>query len=416
LLGDSLYNATDPVPSVRNSYAASVSYIVNECNLAAKDLPWAQAGEEYGRVNKAACIGLKSRVLLYAASPLFNGGAVGSAEPLKSIVGYPAFDKERWKVAEDAAFEVMNSNMYSLVVDNTTEPGYGFYKIFTQRKSSELIFARMQGPNYQLESIWLPPTHGVTSPAAYPYLDLVNAFGMKNGLALDDPNSGYDALHPYINRDPRFVNSFTYDQSLVQHYPELARIPVNVYIDASDASKITSGQDAVHKGTPTGYYTYKMITRDVVSNWFNTKSSRCFPLIRYAEVLLNFAEARNEYLGAPDNQVYDAIEAIRQRAGLVPYQLKSGLSQDEMRQIIRNERRVELAFEGFRFFDVRRWKIAGQTENLMMHGTEPVKTSAGTSYKTIDVRKHSFTDKMYLWPIPISEVAKSAQLLQNPGY
>lgn len=416
IVGDSIYNALDSVPTTRRTYAECVTYIVNECDAAAQDLPWIQSGEEYGRVNKAACYALKARVLLYAASPLFNGGGLETTEPLRSIVAYSTFDKERWKLAQDAALQVINSSQYALVVDNTTEPGYGFYKIFTLRKSSELIFAKMQGSNDQLEAIWLPPTHGVTNPGAYPYLETTNAFGMRNGLAITDPLSGFDPQQPYKNRDPRFTNSFTYDQSLVQHFPELVRIPVNIYIDKTDPTKVVSGQNAIYKGTPTGYYTYKMITRDVVSNWFNTTSSRCFPLIRYAEVLLDFAEARNEYLAAPDQQVYDAVEAIRERAGLSPFKLTLGLSQSDMREIIRNERQKELAFEGHRFFDVRRWKIASETENKMMHGTEPVKTISGTTYNTIEVRKHSFIDKMYLWPIPESEIKKSIQLLQNPGY
>ncbi|RZK70806.1 MAG: RagB/SusD family nutrient uptake outer membrane protein, partial [Pedobacter sp.] len=243
-----------------------------------------------------------------------------------------------------------------------------------------------------------------------------NAFGMRNGLGINDPGSGYNANQPYANRDPRFLNTFTRDQSLVFHTPELVRIPVNIFIDKTNPNNVTSGQDAIYKGTPTGYYTYKMLGRDVVSNWFNTSTPRCFPIIRFAEVLLNYAEARNEYLSVPDQQVYDAVEDIRERAGLLPFQLPAGLSKIQMREVIRNERQKELAFEGHRFFDVRRWKIAEQTESRLMHGTEPVKTAVGTTYTTIDVRKHNFKQSMYLWPIPQTEVAKSTQLLQNPGY
>src|SRR5690606_18557093 len=188
------------------------------------------------------------------------------------------------------------------------------------------------------------------------------------------------------------------------------------YVDKTDPNNVTSGQDAVYKGTPTGYYTYKMLNRDVVANWFNTVTLRCFPIIRYAEILLNYAEARNERLAAPDQAVYQAVEAIRERAGLSPYQLAAGLTQAEMRDVIRNERRKELAFEGHRFFDVRRWQIAEVVENSQLHGTEPVRTAAGTTYNTINVRKRVFDERMYRWPIPQSEVAKSVELFQNPGY
>lgn len=417
IIGDTIYTASDTIPSVRNTYEQCVNYIVSECDAAAQNLPWEETGEEYGRINKAACVGLKSRILLYAASPLFNGSQIATSEPLKSLTGYSVYSKERWKLAQDAALELMNSGKYALYVDNTTEPGYGFYEVFTLRKSSELILARMVAPNAALENIWLPPSRGVTNPAAYPYLETANAFGMKNGLPIDDPNSGYDPLNPYNNRDPRFNNSIIHDQSLVEHYPELLRLPVNLYIDATNPSKLTSGQDAIYKGTPTGYYTYKMLERDVDAAWWAVTTNRCFPLIRYAEILLNYAEARNEYISAPDQEVYDAVEAIRKRAGLDPYQLNPGLSQAEMRKVIQNERQIELAFEGHRFWDVRRWKIAAETQNQMMHGTEPTKDASGTTtYKTVEVREHNFTDKMYLWPIPQSEISKSPRLLQNPEY
>lgn len=416
LMGDSVFNADDDIPSARNTFQECVDYIIAECDAAAADLPWVHNGEDYGRVNKAACYGLKSRLLLYAASPLFNGDGIATGEPLKSVVGYPNYDKERWRLAETAALQIINSQQYSLHLDNTTEPGYGFYEVFQLRKNSEYIFAYMRDTNVDLEALWNPPTHGVSNPAAYPYLETVNAFGMKNGLPIDDPTSGYDPENPYQDRDPRFNNSITRDQSLVFHRDGLARRPVNIYIDKTNPNNIISGQNAIYKGTPTGYYTFKMVHRDVVANWFNTYTPRCLPIIRYAEILLNYAEARNEYLASPDDKVYGAVEAIRERAGLSPYKLPAGLTQEEMREIIRNERRTELAFEGHRFFDVRRWKIADNTENQLMHGTEPVKSSIGTTYNVIEVRKRNFSPKMYLWPLPQSEVAKSTELLQNPGY
>lgn len=418
LMGDSIYHKEDQIPVVRNTFAECVDYIVDECDAAAEDLPWMQVGENYGRISKAACYGLKSRLLLYAASPLFNGEAAVTDERLRPIVGYPDADPSRWERAEEAAAQVIDGagGQYRLHIDNDTEPGYGFYEVFQLRKNSEYLLARMQGPNSDLEGIWNPPTFGVESPGARPYLELVNAFGMRNGLPIDAPASGYDPEQPYANRDPRLANTVTRDQSLVFHRDGLARRPVNIYIDKTDPNNITSGQDAVYKGTPTGYYTYKMLNRDVVSNWFNTVTPRCFPIIRYAEILLNYAEARNERLAAPDQAVYQAVEAIRERAGLSPYQLAAGLTQAEMRDVIRNERRKELAFEGHRFFDVRRWQIAEVVENSQLHGTEPVRTAAGTTYNTINVRKRVFDERMYLWPIPQSEVAKSVDLFQNPGY
>lgn len=416
LMGDSVYHADDVIPSVRNTFEECVEYIVEECDAAAADLPWAHNGENYGRINKAACYGLKSRLLLYAASPLFNGEGLATEEPLRSISAYPDVDKTRWERAEQAAIQIIESGEYSLHLNNTKEPGYGFYEVFQLRKNSEYLLARMQPSNRDLEGIWNPPTFGVSSPGAYPYLETVNAFGMQNGLSIEDPASGYDVRKPYQNRDPRLANTVTRDQSMVFHRDGLARRPVNIFIDKTNPNNISSGQDAVYKGTPTGYYTYKMVNRDVAADWFNTETPRCLPIIRYAEILLNYAEARNENIGLPDAKVYQAVEAIRERAGLVPFTLPTGLSQADMREVIRNERQKELAFEGHRFFDVRRWKIAEVVENRQLHGTEPVRISSITTYNTIKVRKRVFADRMYLWPIPQSEVAKSVDLLQNLGY
>lgn len=416
LMGDSVYSATDVIPAKRNTFEECVSYIASECDAAAKDLPWEHGGEDYGRINKASCYGLKSRLLLYAASPLFNDSPLTTEGALKDVVAYPTVDKSRWQKAEAAAAQIIESGHYSLYVNNDPEPGFGFYQLFQLRKNPEYILARMQDSNRDLEGIWNPPTFGVSNPGAYPYLETVDAFGMRNGLPISDPNAGYDPKNPYKNRDPRLANTVTRDQSLVFHRDGLARRPVNIYIDKTNPNNVTSGQDAIYRGTPTGYYTYKMVNRDVAADWFNTYTPRCLPIIRYAEILLNYAEARNESLGIPDQQVYAAVEAIRERAGLDPFVLPTGLSQGAMREIIRNERQKELAFEGHRFFDVRRWKLAESLENRQLHGTEPVRMASGTTYNTINVRKRVFDKRMYLWPIPQSEVAKSLDLIQNPGY
>jgi len=139
-------------------------------------------------------------------------------------------------------------------------------------------------------------------------------------------------------------------------------------------------------------------------------------LFRYAEVLLNFAEARNERLGAPDQEVYNAVEQIRERAGLVPFQLPAGLSQSEMRELIRNERRKELAFEEHRFYDVRRWKIAEAEFNKELSAMTIYQTGTGIIRQQTPVLKMNFEERMYLAPIPFSEVIKNPQMIQNPGW
>ncbi len=142
--------------------------------------------------------------------------------------------------------------------------------------------------------------------------------------------------------------------------------------------------------------------------------------MRYAEILLNYAEAQNEASG-PDATVYAAINSIRARASVNMPPLPGGLSQDDMRTAIQNERQIELAFEEHRFYDVRRWKIAMQTENVPAYGMSVTVNAAnpsGYTYtKKIALANRSFKQQHYWLPIPLTEIqASGGQLQQNPGY
>lgn len=314
LVGDTLYDADDFISADRNTYAECVDYILQQCDDAAQLLPLEYFSKDHGRVTKGARLALKARVLLYAASPLFNGEQVAGADPLRSITGYPSVDMNRWKLAADAAKAVMDLGIYQLHEDNTTAPGYGFYEVFTLRKNEEYILAGMRPANRELEGLWLPSSRGGMADNTNPYQELVDAFPMKNGLPITDAGSGYDPTHPYANRDPRFDYSIIHNESLVWKNSG-PKIPLYTYAGYP--------QDGVYVGTSTGYYVFKMLQDNVVPNNFG-QTNRCFPLIRYAEILLDYAEAMNEFSG-PGQEVYDALEAIRKRAGLDPYTLPTGL-------------------------------------------------------------------------------------------
>ncbi|HLZ87338.1 MAG TPA: RagB/SusD family nutrient uptake outer membrane protein [Puia sp.] len=415
LIGDSVFTASTPLHMTRRSFRACVNYILSECDSAYAHLPLTQSGANYGRASGGACLALKSRVLLYAASPLFNNGgfAKGLSGGLDSIVAYPDADPNRWVLAANAAQTLINLNAYSLFVDSIPgKPGYGFQYLFLQRYNTEYIFANMMDPNKYLEVLWDVPSRG-GGGGPHPYQELVDAFPMSNGLPITDPASGYDPNNPYQNRDPRLGYTVIHDSSIRPIFNQ-PPAPVSLYLNANVNPPVASSQDAVYTGTPTGFYIAKMLDTNVTQYGFN-QSYRCLPLMRYAEILLNFAEASNEAYG-PSQYVYQAVEAVRQRAGLRPYQLPAGLDQGGMRTAIQNERRLEFAFEGLRFFDVRRWLIAGATQSLDMHGMEVDRSSSGTTYKSFEVRKHNFTNAMYLWPLPLSEIAKSPELEQNPLY
>ncbi|SDF38144.1 Starch-binding associating with outer membrane [Mucilaginibacter pineti] len=413
LVGDSIYTYTDHIPAARNTYEQCVNYILSECDAAGNDLPVTQSGINYGRASKGACLALKSRVLLYAASPQFNDPSLTAANTLEGLTGYPKYDPDRWKLAKAAAEAVIGTGSYSLVVDNATRPGFGFQFLFTKPFNTEYIFAAMrQRGNADFESLWDPPSRSGRN-GAFPLQGLVDAFPMSNGLPITDPASGYNPQDPYKDRDPRLDNSIIHDQT-----PLLVRLgasfePIDIFIGSYQGRN--TGPDAVRVGTRTGYYTNKMLDPNAVSQDFLHGTDRAWPLMRYAEILLNFAEATNEVDG-PTGDVYTAIGNIRQRAGLVPFALPAGLDKNGMRLAIQNERRIELAFEEHRFWDVRRWKIADQTDNIQTMGMEVDRDNNTVTYKTFPVRKRNFRAAMYLWPLPESEVAKSPEVKQNPGY
>lgn len=414
LIGDTVYNASDAINGKRNTFEECVNYITAECDHAAELLPLEHFSVDYGRITRGACLALKARVLLYAASPLFNGGGesgellTGDPE-LARLTGYPAYDKERWKKAADAAMEVINLGVYSLNL-NAATPGLGFYELFLKRVNPEYILSLMQGPNTTYEDLWRPRSRGGASPnTSYPLEGLVDAFGMKNGLPITDPLSGYNPDDPYTDRDPRLGYSITYNGSLMQG-PLGGSVPYEVYTyQGYEPDGLGVGN-----GTRTGYYVAKMTS--------NAKGSteRCLPLIRYAEVLLNYAEALNEYSGPAG--VTERLIELRRRAGIDPgpaemYGLKENMTREEMRQVIRNERRVELAFEEHRFWDIRRWKIADKTETGPVAGMRVIKYTDGTfAYNPFVIEDRTFRPAMYLWPFPQSEIAKSNELLQNPGW
>lgn len=394
LLGNKVYQLNDNIELPRRDFGECVEFIVSECDAITDSLrtdPFNLAF--YERPTKAAALALKARVLLYAASPLFNGGNI---DPQNSLTGYADFSADRWEAAENAAREILEMNLFAL------EPE--FKNVFITR-NHERIFSKQGGNNTSIENNNGPVGYssGVNNGRTSPTQELVDAFGMANGLPIDDPNSGYNENDPYVNRDERFYATIFYNGA-----PWLGR-PVETFEGGADKPGGTKQQ------TKTSYYLRKFMGNfESAVNYSNVNHDHI--LFRYAEVLLNFAEARNERLTAPDQEVYNAVEQIRERAGLAPFQLSAGLSQSQMRDIIRNERRKELAFEEHRFYDVRRWKLAEQEFNKELSAMTIYKTGTGIIRQQTPVLKMKFEERMYLAPIPFSEVIKNPQMIQNPGW
>jgi hypothetical protein len=327
---------------------------------------------------------LKARLLLYAASPLYNVGS--------------------WADAAAAAKAVIDLSQYSLAAD--------YSKLFLTAGSSEIIFARQYAIGAR--HVCLEIANGANGYNGWagntPLQNMVDAYEMNNGKVITDATSGYDAQNPYENRDARFYatilyNGASYRGSTVQTY--------------TPGGKDSQDGPSNWNTSKTGYYLRKfMDDNNPIDNPWNVAGLQPWIYLRYAEVLLNYAEAQNEAVG-PDASVYSAVNLVRQRASVNQPALLAGLSQSDMRDAIRRERQVELAFEEHRFYDVRRWKIADVTENVPAYGVTVVVGTGGSYVYTrkVALSGRLFAEKNYWLPIPRAEIqASNDQLSQNFGY
>ena len=449
LIGDNVYDIEDAVngnmKTSRDTYEDCVNYIIQECETAAEDLPDVFTGVNNGRATRGACLGLISRVRLYAASKLFNGSDFGEGTNIpKELVGYPEYDKERWKLAVDAARNVITTNKFNIYIrhkdkDGNEDKGWGFYAIFhtndfwsvkegedginySNGAYTEVLFEARPGEGNQREGLFGPVSCGGNGNGGYIYYDLAKLFPMIDGKAIDEQGKYvYDPINPEANRDRRFFNTVIYNGKKVMS-AGIADHVVEIYKDANGKT-----QDAA--GTVTGFYVSKTSHRSLAGNYV-VQTSQAYPVIRYAEILLNYAEAVNEYygpdysenLGGQTLSPYEVLKILRKRVAIEPgddgmYGLKQNMTQEEMREAIRLERRIELAFEGHRFFDVRRWMIVEDTDNRQMYGYELTKNADGSyTGEEVPVRTHTFRKAMYLYPIPYKETVKCDDLYQNPYY
>jgi len=383
----------DPIDFPRNTYQECVNYIVKDCNEAAKILPNRQYSSDYGKASRAAALALKSRILLYAASPLAN----------------PSGDIEKWKLAAEAAKAVLELPGYKLI-DKTTVQGNNMLSVFTEPNNNEVLFSSPVIQSNSFESENLPPSFGGRGQIN-PTQDLVDAFETVLGYPIMDEKSGYLPDNPYYRRDKRL------QYFIVVNGSTIGNIIVDSYVGGKD------GLSSLIGATKTGYYVRKFMdpSADVVNN--RTVATHFWVHFRYAEMVLNYAEAMAEAYGIEAKpgeytlSAYDAYKLIRDRAGLYTQAtyIKS-LPIDEFIERIRNERRVELCFEGHRFWDVRRWKQGEKYYNVPISGMKITKSNSALTYEVFKVEDRVFDSKMYAMPIPFSEMQKSKLLIQNNGW
>jgi hypothetical protein len=353
------------------------------------------------RMTRRIIEGMRSRAALLAASQAFN----------------TKNETSKWEAAADASAVVLDringvsglSSNGNTWYSNTSEiDGLG-----EGNNPREILWRSGISQGRDLEENNYPPTlygKGRVNPTQ----NLVNAFPMKNGYPVSDGRSGYDSANPATGRDPRLALYIVADGDKMG--------ASNSVINTLG----TTSNDCVNQtetSTRTGYYMRKLLRMDVNLNpLYLTTQKHYIPHIRYTEMFLNYAEAANEAWGPTGKgthsySAYDVIKAIRNRAGVGttngdPYLEECARNQELMRELIRNERRLELCFEGFRFWDLRRWKVSLTKLAETAVGTN--KVNQVQTYPNVEVR--SYKDYMYYGPIPYSEILKWDNLKQNKGW
>lgn len=379
---------TDELQVAPSSFADIVKFVKEECDLYADNLPLSYSDDEAGHATKGAFLALKSRALLYLASPLNSSD-----------------DSRKWADAAQAAQDVMDLDIYKLY--KLTDTPYRSMAFDKTSANKEVIFERRftfpEAP-HNIHMMWsLDAVDAGSWNGLYPTQNLVDAYETVNGKLTTDPtNTMYNTQDPYTNRDARFYQSIIYNGSTWETHR------MSMVTNTVDPSKNGSCKPQLGKAR-CGYGPKKFIEElDPSTNLYGGYAqSNNWPYIRYAEVLLNYAEAKNEELASPDPSVYLAINEVRSRSGQPD--LPSGLSKIEMRERIKNERRIELLLEEHRFYDLRRWKDGDVLAEPIM-GMNIYDDNVTLRYEVSKVEDRIFNGTHYYLPIPLKEQEKNPLL------
>ncbi|MGX5688543.1 RagB/SusD family nutrient uptake outer membrane protein [Arcticibacter tournemirensis] len=402
----------------RSSYDACIDYIASELDKAALVLPVVPATDrEYGRATRGAALALKSRLLLYAASPEFNGNKDFAS--FLNTDGTPFIsqtaDREKWKKAADAAKAVIDLNVYQLYEDPSGNPVKSYRGIHLVPWNNECIFVRKSNGLWNWDYNCSLRSAGGWNGIS-PVQEMVDSYFMKDGKPISQSElyseTGFtnNVYNMYLNREPRFYASILYNGA---RYKGGAITQDSITVDMTYSGrdgKKNGGEDYSH----TGYLVIKNVSPET-NRIAGISNSRPYILIRLGEIYLNYAEAMAEY-GGNDAEALKYLNLIRKRAGIPQYG-SAGLpavSGAELIQKIRDERRIELAFESHRWFDVRRWKIVKSVMGNL-HGMNIDKD--GTEfYKRVVADNHLWKEAYYWFPLSQYEMDRGLKLVQNPGW
>ena len=389
-LATGIYTVEDVNLLPKSKFADVIAYIAQECKEVADRLPESfekVTGKQTGRITKGAALALRARALLYAARPLHTED-----------------DQSKWIAAAKAAKDVMDLGLYSLIEEEN----------INNLASKELILERRMASSCDFEKKNFPISFDKGNTGTCPSQNLVDAFQTINGYDVtlteegwksDDPL--FNPKYPYADRDKRFYKTVLYDGVMFKG-KELA-----CYEGGAEGLPVVGASE-------TGYYLRKYIIEGVDLAPNERPMNHYWVLFRYAEVVLNYAEAMNNAYG-PDKVENDftmtaceALNLLRKRS--VKTLIPTGLDRVAFQKVLEREKRVEFAFENQRFWDIRRWKT-GKFTQTGIDGVRITKSGDAKSYKRVSVETRTWHDKMNLYPIPMTELYKNNNLYpQNPGW
>ena len=433
---------------------------------------------EQGRITMPIAKALKAKILMLSASPIFNGNTDFSSlidNQGNSLVNQ-SYDPQKWVLAKDAlldAIESAEANGHSLFQFNQQLPIIGgisdqitqelsLRAAITEPFNSEIIWAFSADWTGELQQ-WCQPRwtadhsalFGYTKKSHAPTLNMVETFYTRNGVPIDEDisweygnrfdvvqtpildadNENYHEfyieddyatakLHTF--REPRFYSTLGFDGG---KWFSLETENMNFIPHLNAKAGAPSGKQGFEIYSITGYFAKKLVHyENIISLEGSTIQGYSFPIIRLSDLYLMYAEASNETKAAPDADVYEYIQKVRDRAGLdvggdlvSTWQMHSAnpskpSTKDGMRAIIHQERMIELALEGHRYWDLRRWKLAGEYFSKPIRGWDIFKPDVAGFYEVENIFYRNYLTKDYLWPISQTELLRNPNLIQNPGW
>ena len=472
--------------SETNLYRASIDEIVNYLTdlldevIESNNLPGLinYVYTEQGRITMPIAKALKAKILMLSASPIFNGNSDFSSlvdNQGNSLVNQ-SYDPQKWVLAKEALFQAIESaetNGHSLYQFNQQLPIIGgandqiiqelsLRAAITDPFNSEIIWAFSADWTGELQQ-WCQPRwtadhsalFGYTKKSHAPTLNMVETFYTRNGVpinedlswdygnrfdviqtaSLDTNNENYHEfylendystakLHTF--REPRFYSTLGFDGG---KWFSLETENINFIPHLNAKAGAPSGKQGFEIYSITGYFAKKLVHyENIISLESSTIKGYSFPIIRLADLYLMYAEASNETKAAPDADVYEYIQKVRDRAGLdeggdlvSTWQMHSSnpskpMTKEGMRKIIHQERMIELALEGHRYWDLRRWKLAGEYFSKPIQGWNIFKPDVESFYEVENIFYRNYITKDYLWPISQTELLRNPNLIQNPGW